>query len=121
MQYNFKAQFVPLIQSGRKRQTIRALGKRRPPMPGEPLQLYTGLRTKEAHKLLDPDPLCKTVKPLRIDHGTVYLDGQRLTAGQAFELAQRDGFDSLVDFLKFFQETHGTVFEGILIEWGAPR
>ncbi len=117
MQYNFKPQFAPLIATGQKRQTIRALGKRRPPIPGEPLQLYTGLRTKQARKLLDPDPLCKSVRPILIDHGSVTVEGQRLTAGQVFELAQSDGFNSLVDFVKFFQETHGKVFEGILIEW----
>ena len=43
---NFKQQFIPPILSGAKRQTIRAIGRRRHAIPGETLQLYTGMRTK---------------------------------------------------------------------------
>lgn len=117
MQYNFKAQFASLIASGQKRQTIRALGKRRPPRVGEKLQLYTGLRTKQARKLLDPDPLCSAVRSISINYGAVTIEGRRLSAKQVFELAQLDGFNSIDDFLMFFKKTHGDQFEGVLIEW----
>lgn len=115
--YNFKSQFAPLVESGQKRQTIRALGKRRPPMPGEPLQLYTGMRTKQCRKLLDPDPLCVSVTPIRVNNGKVTLGGRMLTAGKVFELARADGFSSIADFLLFFKKTHGYSFEGVLITW----
>jgi hypothetical protein len=53
--YNFQKQFAPLVQSGEKRQTIRTLGKRSHAQPGNKLQLYTGMRTKQCRKLVDPD------------------------------------------------------------------
>jgi hypothetical protein len=115
--YNFKSQFAPLVESGQKRQTIRVLGKRRPPMPGEPLQLYTGMRTKQCRKLLDPDPLCVSVMPIHINNGKVTLDGRILNAERVFELAQSDGFSSIVDFLLFLKDTHGLPFQGVLIQW----
>lgn len=55
--YNFQKQFAPLVESGQKRQTIRAIGKRRHARPGESLQLYTGQRTKACRKLISPDPV----------------------------------------------------------------
>lgn len=119
--YNFKAQFAPLIKSGQKLQTIRALGKRRPPMPGEPLQLYTGMRTKQCQKLLDPDPLCVSVEPVKIH----ILSGHEVTVGERrltkfdelTNFAAADGFESAQAFFDFFQNTHGLPFEGILITW----
>lgn len=56
--YNFRKQFAPLVESGQKRQTIRTIGKRRHARAGEPLQLYTGQRTKACRKLFSPDPEC---------------------------------------------------------------
>ena len=60
--YNFQKQFAPLVESGQKRQTIRAIGKRRHARPGESLQLYTGQRTKACRKLISPDPECVSVQ-----------------------------------------------------------
>ena len=45
--YSLKPRFIPPILSGAKRQTIRAISRRRHAIPGETLQLYTGMRTKQ--------------------------------------------------------------------------
>jgi hypothetical protein len=55
--YSFQKQFVPAIISGKKRQTIRAFGKRRHAYVGEPIQLYVGMRTKQCAKII-PDQIC---------------------------------------------------------------
>jgi hypothetical protein len=43
--YSFAPQFIDTIRSGTKCQTIRPIGKRRHARTGEPVQLYTGMRT----------------------------------------------------------------------------
>ena len=49
---NFQKQFVPLIESGEKRQTIRSQRKQ-PIKVGDLLYLYTGQRTKNCRKLAE--------------------------------------------------------------------
>lgn len=49
---NFKKRFEPMIESGDKRQTIRAKRKDcRDPKEGQTLYLYTGMRSKGCRKL----------------------------------------------------------------------
>jgi hypothetical protein len=51
---NFQTQFVRLIESGKKRQTIRPLRKN-PIKVGDKLYLFTGLRTKDCKTLVTPE------------------------------------------------------------------
>lgn len=37
------------------------------------------------------------------------------------QLARADGFASIDDMLDWFHKTHGLPFEGVLIEWEAPK
>ena len=78
--YNFKPQFVPLIETGAKQQTIRSPRKRHT-QPGEAMQLYTGMRTKACRKLVTPDPLCISVEPLLL-HDDIGHQAQRSLAHQ---------------------------------------
>ncbi len=49
---NFKARFADDVETRRKRCSIRAPRKDgRDPKPGDSLQLYTGMRTRECRKL----------------------------------------------------------------------
>lgn len=64
--YSFHRRFVPLIQSGIKRHTIRPHRKRHA-RPGEAVQLYTGMRTKACQKILAADPVCGRVDEVRMD------------------------------------------------------
>ena len=110
--YSFKAQFADRIRAGEKCQTIRAQRKRHA-RPGEPMQIFTGMRTKHCERII-PDPLCLAVDPIRINlrslEGrfkgpkseaearsmiagvTVDLAAERLTAEQCEGLARMDGF-----------------------------
>jgi hypothetical protein len=63
--YSFDKRFVPQIANGFKRQTIRA-HRRRHARPGEALQLYTGMRTKQCKKIRD-DVLCSRIDEVRFD------------------------------------------------------
>ncbi|EKV02364.1 hypothetical protein Lepto7375DRAFT_4592 [Leptolyngbya sp. PCC 7375] len=114
--YNFKQQFAPLIRSGAKQQTIRARRKNRHAIAGEPVQLYTGMRTKSCIKLIDPDPLCRAVLPISIDGVEVLIDGTPLMGEELEELAVEDGFNSFKELAEFFKPR--MPFEGVLIAWG---
>jgi len=71
--YSFRARFREPILVGAKRQTIRA-DRKRHARPGEQLQLYTGMRTREC--AIIARALCSQVMPVRID-----VDGCRIEVG----------------------------------------
>lgn len=115
--YNFKPQFVGAVERGEKTQTIRRMGKRRHAGPGDVLQLYTGMRTKNCRLLMAA--LCRNTWAIEIyPDGRVYLDGGRLDDEQVKELAQNDGFGDIPEFLGFFCPGDDP-FEGVLIMWEA--
>ena len=142
--YSFKKCFVAPIQVGlgiyrgdeetalraawpaAKRQTIRAIGKRRHARPGETLQLYTAMRTKQC-KLIGK-ARCIAVLPIRImvnEHSMpVEVDGRHVGVGShdypggLRELAQLDGFEHAEDMHAFWKAEHGLgEFSGVLIKW----
>jgi len=113
---NFQKQFAKVVKNGKKRQTIRKQRKY-PIKVGETLYLYIGLRTKKARKL-------RTEKCKWIDMIKIYQDGIRLGKRwrlshkrELDEFAQADGFENYTEMVKWFSETHGLPFEGILIKW----
>jgi len=63
--YSFKREFAPAIILGRKRQTVRA-HRRRHARPGETMQLFTGMRTRQCCKII-PDPVCTNIVDARLD------------------------------------------------------
>lgn len=63
--YSFDRRFAPAIVAGLKRQTIRALRKRHA-RPGERLQLYTGMRSRDC-RLLRDDVVCTRLDEITID------------------------------------------------------
>lgn len=117
--YNFHACFAPYVVSGKKRQTIRAIGKRRHAAPGDRIQLYTGMRTKGCRKLVDPDPVCTFAATVYICRGigspAVLISGHETPDPDDF--ARCDGFDDFYAMLDWLGKTHGLPFEGILIKW----
>lgn len=115
--YNFKKQFVPLIEAGLKRQTIRAPRKRHT-RPGEAIQLYSGMRTRSCRKLVNPDPICISVEPLLMnDELGINLDNRWLSRNDLETLAVADGFSDWEACLGFFEAVHGFPFQGVLIKW----
>ena len=122
--YNFQKQFVPLIESGAKRSTIRARRKNGYlPRQGDVLRLYNGMRTK-ACRLLREVAVTEVV-PITI-HTNAYLgcadvilNGTRLTGGEVGELACADGFKSIREFADFFEQKYGTELQAYVIRWAA--
>jgi hypothetical protein len=113
---NFKKQFAEMVESGRKRQTIRSLRKDgRNPRVGQTLYLYMGMRTKYCKKL--GEAVCKSVKQMTIETNEAIVGVDFLDITQQEKLAKADGFNSFVDMIDFFRKTHGLPFYGLLIKW----
>jgi hypothetical protein len=119
--YSFKRQFVAAIRSGTKRQTIRA-DRKRHARPGEAVQLFTGMRTRNCVRLLHPDPVCESVTPIRIfvTAGWIELPGAKLGILAGIDdFARDDGFEDWMDMRRFWRSEHPTadIFEGVLVRW----
>jgi hypothetical protein len=113
--YNFKPEFVDDILTGRKTSTIRALGKRPPPKPGETLYLFTGMRTKKCRKLLTVP--CLQVSHIVIKRGGMLIDGKPTDFEQRRLISRADGFAHFHDLANWFGHEHGLPFSGHLIVW----
>lgn len=119
--YNFKSQFAEAVRSGAKRQTIRARGKRKPPVPGQKAFCYTGLRTQQVCRLgeypisaVTPISISSSARLVRLLSGAAWRD----LDDEALErFAKADGFATVDDFFNFFRAEHGGTFSGFLIEW----
>ncbi len=115
--FNFQPQFAADVESGKKRQTIRARRKNRP-KAGQTAYLYTGTRTKACRKLgkvkiksVEPIYICNQLFELWIganDYGKME-DLNRL--------AKEDGFEDWFEMRSWFKKTHGLPFHGDLIKW----
>lgn len=118
--YNFKARFAPLVASGAKTQTIRAPRSAKSPHahPGDVLQLYEGLRTKAARKLVNPDPKCILSKSCIIHRNSLFLPGMAQPVPDLF--AQADGFEDFRELVAFIDKLYGLPFHGRLIVWTHP-
>lgn len=113
--YNFQARFADAVQSGVKRQTIRAPRTTRHAKAGEPIQLYTGLRTKQTRKLVTPDPVCELSTYCAIREDGITLGNHPVVNIDDF--ARADGFKDFEDMKAWFREAHGLPFIGQLIKW----
>ena len=129
---NFMAQFAPLVESGEKRQTIRAYRKDdRDPKRGDALYLYTGMRQKGKCRLLR-EVQSESVEPIRIERHHPRAVEPCVVVGENDEwqpgdfddpfaiekkFAKNDGFNSWREMWEWFEKTHGLPFEGLLIRW----
>ena len=130
--YSFKKRFVVPIRVGLgietsaavkpKRQTIRAVGKRRHARPGETLQLYCGMRAPGC--FLIGRAICTDIKAIRIvlsdtDFQIILNKSNSLLPNEIRRFAQADGFDDEHDMLAFWREEHPGLdeFEGVVCEW----
>ncbi len=129
MLVGFKERFADLVESGKKRQTIRAPRKDgRVPKVGERVYLYTALRTQAARKL--GEGVVQSVHTLRLerrpgDGRPIFADfdggyiGLRYKDPDRFErdIATRDGFSSPREMLDWFKHNHSLPFDGTVIRW----
>lgn len=115
--FNFKPAFAPKIKARTKLQTIRQSQRCK---AGDPMQLYTGLRTKAAKKIM-PDVKCEVVYPLRIHADkVVFQAGQCHTLRAPADLerfANDDGFETWQDLVDFFHDHYALPFNGYLHRW----
>lgn len=124
--YNFKAQFAPAVEAGKKRCTIRGSSAK----VGATAYLFQGLRTKACRRLGQGEILHCT--PIRIGRDVrgnphVVLGGKPMRVDDLYALAIEDGFETPGDFVDFFAMTYkktiflagvGTeFFNGFLISW----
>jgi hypothetical protein len=137
--YSFKAMFAQQIITGLKTQTVRG-HRRRHARPGEAVQLFTGMRTKQCRKLLTPDPVVYMVRHIVIETSrlagdgiaSISIDGAPLQRSQIESFAWRDGFappllkgqpgmngrTARANMGAFWLAEHGEGrFEGVLINW----
>lgn len=117
---NFQKQFAPLVESGEKRQTIRAMRKR-PFKEDDTLYLYTGLRTRHTKKIGEYN--VDLLREVKFDRKTfAWLlprgDWWSLGAGvMADKIAEMDGFEDYQSLCDWFEKAHGLPFHGQLIRW----
>lgn len=124
MQLGFQTQFVMKVETGAKRQTVRADRKDGRPhaQVGMPIDLCAGVRTKQFRKIgtgtcVDYERVTLIFGPGRrmqigsgvIVSGQLYLDG----------FAQLDGFADWAALEAWFADTHEAAisFSGWLIRW----
>ncbi|TIV45066.1 MAG: ASCH domain-containing protein [Mesorhizobium sp.] len=136
--YSFKAMFGHQVSSLTKRQTVRA-DRKRHARPGEPVQLYQGMRTIHCRKLVDPDPICSRVRSIEIAVSdlmpvaivSIAIEGIPLQREEIELFCRADGFapscvrefwllgeTARENMGSFWLHHHGIGrFEGVLIEW----
>jgi hypothetical protein len=103
-----------------KRQTIRAVGKRVHARPGDKLQLYTGMRTKQCQQI--GVARCISVMPIHIniEARIIKSGGVQLRRKDLDGFARRDGFKDFADMRAFWLAEHGRAandFHGLIIKW----
>lgn len=138
--YSFRERFIKPIQVGLssvqlsfdpppKRQTIRAIGKRRHARPSEILQLYYAMRTKQCRSI--GVARCTDVKNIRISIETNKVEIEEdiwreiRTRSALNQFARSDGFEDWADMQAFWRKEHRGKrvgpFVGVMIEWEPIR
>lgn len=117
MVLGFKKQFKAPIVKGDKIHTIRE-DKNERWHTGKLIHFATGVRTKEYDNFLKDT--CKSVQEIEIDYTrtllgepTIKIDGKELVHTDVVKLFLNDGFESMEDFLKWFNKD----FKGKIIHW----
>ena len=119
MVLGFKPQFKDPIKTGQKKHTMRE-DKHDRWKAGRVIHFATGVRTKFYNLFKIGE--CKSVQSIRIDYDytqevtpfvTVSVDNRLLDREEIITLAINDGFDTLSEFLEWFNKD----FTGKIIHW----
>ena len=135
--YSFKTRFAEPILAGTKLHTVRA-PRKRDARPGEELQLYRGMRTRQCALIARETCaavlrifVCPTDDWIAVEEGyrwpgrkpqSALPSGRKYTYVDADAFARRDGFADWEEMRGFWLDEHpetgdGIVFEGVLIGW----
>jgi len=121
--YNFKPQFAPIVEIGKKRQTIRQTAKGA--ARGATAYLYTGQRTAHCRKI--GEGTITDVLPIEIGRHACgepyayitewYGKITHLVHEQLDSLARDDGFANGEEMAEWFAAQYGLPFSGYLHQW----
>lgn len=114
----FQHQFADAVASGAKRQTIRP-PRKRPIKVGDAISLrkWEGAAYRSRQVELAKGT-CSEVAEIEIAPGYIKINGEFLgSAGKYAPFAWADGFSGITEMVKWFEETHGLPFRGVLIKW----
>lgn len=127
---NFQSQFAPGIlamlnkdyakRTGIKPKTTTIRAQRKVNIKkGDILYLFSGQRTKQCVRL--GTAICKRLEGIWINEDRegfiIKVDGCRLSYEEAHDIAEKDGFNSLQDMVRWFKMTHGLPFLGVRIHF----
>lgn len=122
--YSFQRRFADPILAGTKCQTIRG-PRRRHARPGEEMQLYTGMRTRQCRLITRAK--CFSVHDIELFVYSACLIDVAVDSvpfdGSMNDFAIADGFTGLADMWDFWTSVHGWgAFSGVLLRWAPlPR
>lgn len=117
----FQGRFSNLVECRVKRQTIRKTPKRMP-RPGDTIDCreWTGKPYRSKQRNLHEGTITR-VSWIMIGQHEIRTEAATMRETRHLErmnrFAQADGFTDWRDMRKWFEETHGLPFEGILIQW----
>jgi hypothetical protein len=120
----FADRFADLVRTAEKRQTVRPLPKRARDIP-EAGDVFVAERWKGKPYRSKVEEIrrgtvtrCTTFKAWRVfDTPRLRVNGINLTRAEAEAFAKADGFKSALEFVQWFDETHGVPFFGMVIFW----
>ena len=124
----FQPRFAPAVQSGEKKQTIRPTPKRMPhageiiscrewagkPYRSKQRELFRGIITEVSRIVIFSHEDGMRVKE-KLDAYGIQKRWSAIENSNAF--AKADGFKSETAMRRWFVDTHGLPFAGILIRW----
>ncbi|WP_397570620.1 ASCH domain-containing protein [Schlesneria sp. T3-172] len=113
----FQERFVPRVESGDKRHTIRRAPVN-PVKPGDELSLrcWSGKAYRSKQRTLRQE-VCSKVETIQITETGAFLDEWELNPDQCEGLAVADGFASFNEMQDWHRTAHGLPFAGVLISW----
>jgi hypothetical protein len=113
----FQPRFARLVETGKKRQTVRKAPKRMP-RKGDTVSLreWTGAPYRSKQRELMRATLVN-VHSVEIGDYELTIDDQWMGAEKRERFARADGFDGWEDLQYWFEETHGLPFRGIALFW----
>jgi hypothetical protein len=106
---NFQGWLAPKILAGEKPFTLRALRKDgRDPKAGQPLYLFTAMRTKQCRKIAEKP--CRFAVTIKLSWHSITIPtlGTIKSAGPVELFSQLDGFENYAAFCEFHKITAAT-------------
>ena len=116
--FTFMPQFVPLVEGGKKLQTVRGIRKRAP-RPGHiaSLREWTGRPYASPQRIIG-ERWIREVQKIELTEGFwILINGDPLSPDEEIDFATSDGFSDRNTMFDFFIQHRGLPFTGHLISW----